>query len=341
MENEEDIVFDFDPNSIRSKEDYDALSDVQQRAFRRYQYECSMSDEDRAKLREKRQKAAIERQKREAVDTHREARRKEEEETLLKRAAQSTDGSTAEAAAEKKELRNVVLVLWEGFEEMVAVTTIDVLRAAGCNVVITSISPPRTDFMSPNGASLYTKGCHGITLIADYNFELRGNASFVQFDAIIVPAGRQLMDIDASIVSNVKLIALLRKMSVAGKWVCGSCDAPSVLFPKAYITAERCITATPGTEVHVKDKCKDFKGEDSVVVDKHMITCRGSGDAVEFALNIVANVVDLTTALRVAKTLNYSSFTAKLQVEKKDGEKADGEDDKKKDNEADKKQSKK
>jgi len=309
-ENEEDLVLDFDPNKITCKADYDKLSDVQQRMFRRYQYECSMSDEDRQKLREKRQKASIERAKKAAVESHREARRKEEEDALL-----------------KPNMKNVVMVIWEGFEEMVAVTTVDVLRAAGCNVVVVNISPARTNFMAAQSTTLYTKGSHGITLMADYNFELRGNASFIKFDAIVVPAGRQMLDLDPSILSHVKLIALLRRMYVGGKWVCGSCDAPALLFPKAYITQDRAITVTPGMDAQVKDKCKEVRDE-SVVVDGKMITCRGSGDAIEFALNIVAQVVDLTTSLRVAKTLNYLAFTAKLQAkseeEKKEGEKKEG-----------------
>ena len=72
-------------------------------------------------------------------------------------------------------MKKVLLLLAEGFEEIEAVTVVDVLRRGGVEVVVASIGEGRE-----------TRGAHGIAVKADALFS---EAAAGDFDAIVLPGG--------------------------------------------------------------------------------------------------------------------------------------------------------
>lgn len=166
-------------------------------------------------------------------------------------------------------MKRVVVLLAEGFEEVEAVTPIDFLRRAGCEVVVAGVS----------GVSV--TGAHGITLSADASLaECSGH-----FDAVVVPGG---MPGAANVAASPQAIDLINAVQRGGGIVAAICAAPAVvLAPNGFLGGKK-ATCYPGFERHFGET--DFS-EDRVVVDGNLITSRGPGTAAEFALQLVRALV--------------------------------------------------
>lgn len=158
----------------------------------------------------------------------------------------------------------VVIFLADGFEEIEALTTVDILRRANIKVDICSIKEE------------YVRGTHDITVKADIKIsELNED-----YDMIVLPGG---MPGTLNLMENEKLINLIRDYNKNNKNIAAICAAPKVLN-KADILSGRCVTSYPGA----LDNMSGFTySEDKVVKDGNIITSRGPGTAIEFALKIV------------------------------------------------------
>lgn len=162
--------------------------------------------------------------------------------------------------AEKKK---VLVLLAEGFEEIEAVTVIDVLRRAEIDVVSASL----------NGSEV--KGSHGISIVADSTLD---EVEEQMFDAVVLPGGmpgaRHLRESHA-------VLNLIREAAHKGKYVAAICAAPTALDVAGVLKGRR-ATSYPGHEIPSAEYV-----EEPVVVDGHIVTSRGPGTAFEFALKLV------------------------------------------------------
>jgi len=164
-------------------------------------------------------------------------------------------------------MKKAIVILAEGFEEIEAITPIDILRRANIDVKVCSL------------ADLEVKGSHGISVKADIGFdEIKGDV-----DAVILPGGspgaRNLSE-------SSEVSGLIQRMASDGRLVAAICASPAVvLFPAGILKGKK-ATCYPGTE-KVFGKDVEFIEED-VVVDGNVITSRGAGTAVAFSLEIVA-----------------------------------------------------
>lgn len=156
--------------------------------------------------------------------------------------------------------------LADGFEEIEALTIIDVLRRAGLKVETVGVV----------GSTI--TGAHGVRVIADKRLmEISED-----YDAIVLPGGSPGY---VNLSRTAKIIEILKKMSEQGKIIAAICGAPAVLA-KAGILENKKATIYPGMERELPRP----RG-DRVVVDGNIITSQSAGTAMEFALKLVEILV--------------------------------------------------
>ena len=154
----------------------------------------------------------------------------------------------------------------DGFEEIEALTTIDVLRRAGMNVEIVSVTPDEI-----------VVGAHNVSILCDVNFE---NCDFFDAELLFLPGG---MPGAATLDKHEGLRKLILSFVEKGKPVAAICAAPMVLGKLGLLKGKK-ATCYPGFEQYLEGaECV----KEHVVRDGNIITGMGPGAAMEFALDIV------------------------------------------------------
>jgi len=160
----------------------------------------------------------------------------------------------------------IVVLIAKGFEEIEAITLIDLLRRA--NLEVTTVSIYRHNEV---------EGGHKIKVITDAVFD---EVDFNIFDAIIFPGGGEGV---LNLAGEDKIIDLVKKMNNGGKYVISICAAAFVL-ERAGVIENRIVTCYPTWE----DKITSAKIiRDNVIVDEKIITGRGVGAAIDLGLKLV------------------------------------------------------
>ena len=164
-------------------------------------------------------------------------------------------------------MHRVLVPLAQGCEELEAVTIIDLLRRAKIEVVTAGLND------EPVVAS------RGVRLIPDISID---DAIDQNFDMIVLPGGlpgAEHLDNDPRIKS------LLKKMANDEKYTAAICAAPKVLA-NAGILSNKKATSYPGFLENLDLPDTDLK-TDPVVIDGNVITSRGPGTAMDFALALI------------------------------------------------------
>lgn len=172
----------------------------------------------------------------------------------------------------------IYVLLGEGFEEVEAVTPVDVLRRCGAAVQTAGIG------------GLDIKGAHGIRVRADCAVEDIDRAAL---EMIVIPGGLGGV---ASINGSETALAAIQNAWEDGKYVAAICAGPTVLAG-LHISDGRKVTSYPGTGSQMGSA--DYR-EDEVVVDGRLITSRGPGTALAFALKLAETVCGEKTARQTA-----------------------------------------
>ena len=173
-------------------------------------------------------------------------------------------------------MTKVAVILADGFEEIEALTVVDVLRRANitCHMV---------------GFEAQVTGSHAIQVQADRVFD--GDLS--DYDLIVLPGG---MPGSAHLRDNEQLIAELQKCEQVGKKVAAICAAPIVLN-RAGLLKDKEFTCYDGVQEQIAD---GHYRKETVVVDGHLTTSRGPATALAFAYNLVEQLGGNANALREA-----------------------------------------
>ncbi len=163
-------------------------------------------------------------------------------------------------------MKKVLIILADGFEEIEAITPIDVLRRAGLEVAIAGL------------VQKTVSGAHGIKFQTDLLLDEYEGLP----DAVILPGG---MPGAQNLGESEKVAEIIKKMNSQKKVVGAICAAPALVLGPTGILDGKKATCYPGFE-------KDFPASvafsrDRVVVDGNVITSRGPGSAMEFALELV------------------------------------------------------
>ena len=177
------------------------------------------------------------------------------------------------------------LVLFaNGFEEVEAITQVDFLRRGGINVTAASIHNDKR-----------VVGAHNIPVEAD---ALLADVNADEYSIVVLPGGMNGM---LNLGGSKEVVAILKKFNEAGKWVAAICASPSILGDNGLVEGKRC-TCYPGFEDHMKGG-KTCTNE--VVVDGNIITSRGPGTSIAFALKMIELLKDKETAIAVGKDCLY------------------------------------
>jgi len=172
---------------------------------------------------------------------------------------------------------NVVVLLAPGFEELEAVTIVDVLRRAGISVLLAGIAPPPIE------------GGHGIKVMTDLSID-----DVTTYDALVLPGGNPGY---INLERDQRVLKLIRAAYDAGKYVGAICAAPHVLGV-AGIMEGATATCYPGIEIAGAKRV-----EERVVRHGTIITSQGPGTAIDFALDLVEVLTNTENAREVKNAL--------------------------------------
>lgn len=173
----------------------------------------------------------------------------------------------------------------DGCEEIEGLTVVDILRRAQIEIVMISITGKKE-----------VTGSHGITFHGD---ALVADVDYSQLDGIVLPGG---MPGTLHLGANETVNAVIKQFATDGKLVSAICAAPSVLGAAGILVGKN-ATCHPGFEEKLIGANTK---EDAVVVDRNVITSRGMGTAISFALEIVRYFADDTVVEQLKKGLVYA-----------------------------------
>ena len=175
----------------------------------------------------------------------------------------------------------VALLLADGFEEVEALTPLDVLRRAGVKVDTVGITGKEVT------------GGHGIRVIADI---VTSEADIKDYDSVILPGGLLgTENLDKSPFTDKILEHLL---SSEGR-IAAICAAPTILGKRGLLKGLRAV-CYPGMEDALIGAVKESAG---VVTDKNITTARGMGVALDFAKELVKLLVSDEAAEKISKSI--------------------------------------
>jgi 4-methyl-5(b-hydroxyethyl)-thiazole monophosphate biosynthesis len=164
-------------------------------------------------------------------------------------------------------MSTVLVPLAAGFEELEAVTVIDLLRRAGIRVLVASLD------------GRPACGSHGIEITPDSDLD---QAISQDPDMVVLPGGLPGAD---NLAASPKIIELLRSMAETGRFTAAICAAPKVLARAGLLQGRR-ATSYPGFLDNVGAPGLE-QVDEAVVCDGTVITSRGPGTAMDFALALI------------------------------------------------------
>ena len=170
--------------------------------------------------------------------------------------------------------------LADGFEEVEAMTSVDVMRRAGMPVVTVSI----------NGGLAVT-GAHGVTVMADSLFE---EQDYSDAEWLVLPGG---MPGATNLVECEGLCRQLLAHDEAGGRIGAICASPSVVLAQLGLLEGRHAVCYPGMEAPVPGV---EWGDEPVAVDGNVVTGNGPAAAAAFALAMVGESLGAAAADQVA-----------------------------------------
>lgn len=164
----------------------------------------------------------------------------------------------------------IYCILADGFEEIEALTPIDMLRRAGLNVTTMAL----TENQLPGVAV----GAHGIKVMADMILpDIPGD----DIEMLILPGGMPgARNIDESTAANEWIRAAVKQDA----YVCAICAAPMILGKRGLLDGYRAV-CFPGFEKYLTGAAVD---NSAVAVDRRRITACGMGAAAKFGAALVA-----------------------------------------------------
>lgn len=172
----------------------------------------------------------------------------------------------------------------EGYEEIEALTVVDLCRRAGIEVVMASV----------DGSDMVT-GSHGIAVRMD---DTLSRVDFDGLDMIVLPGG---MPGTKNLEACSGLMEQLDRFYESGKWVAAICAAPSIFGHRSFLQGRR-ATSHP-TVLQELDGAVVTGAQ--AVADGNVITGQGMGGAIDFGLLIVEKLVSAEEAAEQARRIVY------------------------------------
>ena len=176
----------------------------------------------------------------------------------------------------------IYMLLTDGFEDIEALETLDIMRRAGLSVKTVGI------------ASKTVTSSHKVTVICDIVFE---DSDFSDMRMLILPGGPG----HTAFSESEKVCALIKIAYERGIYLAAICASPSVIGKMGLLKGRR-FTCFPGFEEFVKG---GIYSPEKVVTDGKFITARGAGAASDFGFEIVTLLKGEQTAQELKKQMQY------------------------------------
>jgi protein deglycase len=177
--------------------------------------------------------------------------------------------------------KTALVILSDDFEEIEALTPVDILRRAEVGVTVVS----RT-------GSLEVVGRSGIKVVAECL--LGDEAANGPFDLVVLPGGPGHEGLRA----DPRVLDIVRRQAAEGRYVAAICAAPTVLKDAGVIKGKR-ITG----HFSILEELPHILEKEDVVIDGNVITSRGAGTSVPFALTLVEKLCGYEKALKIAHAI--------------------------------------
>lgn len=181
-------------------------------------------------------------------------------------------------------MKKVSVLLADGFEEIEALTVVDLLRRAQIYVDTISVNEEYT-----------VRGSHGIPVVTEDLFD---EVNFVEFDMIVLPGG---MPGTLNLNDHAGVRRVVTDFAREGKYVAAICAAPTVLGNLGLLKGKR-VTCYPAMEKEIQGAV--LAGV-PVIADGNIITSQGVGTAIDFALKLIAVLVGDEKAKEIADAIVY------------------------------------
>lgn len=174
-------------------------------------------------------------------------------------------------------MKSVLVLFAAGSEELEAVTVVNILRRGGISVTLAG---------QEVGA---LSGSRGIVLMPDTTLD---DALKHDYDMVVLPGGQPGSD---NLKTDVRVLKLIRKMSQQGKYVTAICAAPAVLATAGLLDGKQaaCFPGALDAFPQVMQRTS------AVVEDGKLVTSRGPGTAMDFALTLVERLAGKEIRLAV------------------------------------------
>lgn len=178
----------------------------------------------------------------------------------------------------------IALLAAEGCEEIEALTVVDLLRRAGIETDIVSITENKV-----------VTGSHNIVFGTEKRFD---DVNMDDYDALVLPGG---MPGTNNLATHAGVCSTIKNFAANGKLLAAICAAPGVLGSLGVLEGKR-ATCYPGFESNLAGASLY---SDKVVVDGNIITSRGMGTAVDFGLAIIEYYADKSVADDIATSIMF------------------------------------
>lgn len=180
--------------------------------------------------------------------------------------------------------KTALVLLFNNTEEIEALAPIDILRRADVSVTTASISD-----------SLEIVGRSNISIRAE---KLFGDVAEDTFDAIVLPGGAGVYDILKLPTDKIeKIKSFIKRHIDSGKIAASICAAPYIFEKLDLLSGRKCTG-----HISLEDKLPNCQ-KDKVVIDGNVITSRGAGTAIEFALAITQALVGESVADQLSTSI--------------------------------------
>ncbi len=178
-------------------------------------------------------------------------------------------------------MAKLVIPISNGFEEIEAISIIDICRRAQIEVTIAALE------------NLQTTGAHNIKIEADCMIETINENDF---DMIVLPGG---LPNAFTLAKSEKIIELLKQFKEKNKNIGAICAAPFALHTADVLNTN--YTCYPSFEEKIR--LDGYRNSDHFVIDENVITSRGPATAMSFALQIVEILKDKETSMKIKKEI--------------------------------------
>lgn len=183
--------------------------------------------------------------------------------------------------------KKVCVFLAEGCEESEVLIPVDILRRAGVEVTMVSITGKKQ-----------VESSHQVLLTADKLFD---EMAFDEYDALFLPGG---VPGTPNLRAHKGLEAVIRSFYNNGKYITAICAAPSIFGEMDLLKGVKATAHTSRIQA-LKEAGAEVTEEEPVVVSGNIVTSRGMGTAIPFGLTLITLLIGEEMAEKIQKAIVY------------------------------------